>query len=263
MKAGLTALEIALDAAVAPVRFFIRDDDAGWSDESLFRLLDCVSGAGVPIDLAVIPQACDIKLACELSRRMDAAPGRVGVHQHGFSHTNHEMTDRKCEFGGARDIADKRRDLVIGRERLRALFGDRLDPVFTPPWNRCSPAMPALLAELGFAALSRDSGARPQNALPEIPVDVDWCKQRRIALQRGEDDGDRMAREVALCVRAGSGTLGLMLHHAEMDQRDLLLLETLIAATSGHPKVQWALMAEVLRDSEVAGEDHSVVDTVN
>ncbi len=258
MKAGLTALARALDAAAAPVRFFIRDDDAGWRDEHLFRLLDCVAGAGASIDLAVIPQACSKELARELRAHMDAAPGRLGVHQHGFSHTNHETVDRKCEFGRARGIADKRLDLVVGRERLRALFGARLDPVFTPPWNRCCPSTPALLAELGFAALSRDCSVQPQSELPEVPVDVDWCKQRRLATQRDEDAGNRIAHAVAQCVGASGGTLGLMLHHAEMDGHDLLLLETLIAATSGHPNAQWTVMADILRDLDVANDRQAV-----
>ena len=189
MHAGLNAMLTALDAAPSPVYLFLRDDDAGWDDTGLFSLLDCTERAGVPIDLAVIPQASSDALARELCARIDAEPARVNVHQHGLAHCNHETSERKCEFGSARSVGAQRRDLLAGRDRLRQSFGTRLDAIFTPPWNRCSAATPALLAELGYAALSRDRTAPAQHALPELPVDVDWCKQRRAAALKGEEIG--------------------------------------------------------------------------
>lgn len=241
MRDGLKAVQAALDAAAAPVRLFLRDDDAGWDDVRLFRLLDCTELAGVPIDLAVIPQACSAALAHALCARIDAAPARIGVHQHGYAHTNHETVARKCEFGTARSAVLQRADLHNGRERLRALFGARLDAIFTPPWNRCSAATPALLVAGGYRALSRDRGAPAQSALPEVAVDVDWCKQRA-----GGDDaiGHALARSIAAC--SGMRSVGVMLHHAVMDAHDLLLLEALLTATAGHPRACWMAMIDAL-----------------
>jgi len=166
------------------------------------------------------------------------------VHQHGFAHCNHEIFERKCEFGGARGIDAQRGDLLAGRDRLRGLFGARLDAIFTPPWNRCSAATPALLAELGYSALSRDRTAPAQHALPELPVDVDWCKQQRATVLRGEDGGDRIGFELAQ--RLGTGQpVGLMLHHAEMDARDLALLDALLGAAARHPHARWVSMSEI------------------
>lgn len=241
LNAGLCALLAALDAAPAPVPFFLRDDDAGWDDDTLFALLDHTERAGVPIDLAVIPQAASTALATSLCMRASAAPGLIGLHQHGFAHVNHESAGRKCEFGDARLVAAQRNDLRAGRDRLRDLFGVQLDAIFTPPWNRCSVATPALLVELGFGMLSRSRGAPPQQALFELAVDVDWCKQRRLALQQGEDADARIALELAHRVAAG-GPVGLMLHHAEMNAHDLALLETLLGATRQHPRTAWRLM---------------------
>lgn len=242
---GLDALSGALDAAAAPVAFFLRDDDAGWHDKALFALLDVSQGAGVPIDLAAIPQATSPVLAAALCARMRAAPALLGVHQHGCAHRNHETVERKCEFGGARSSDAQRADLVAGRERLQTLFSQPLDPFFTPPWNRCSAATPALLAGLGFAALSRSRGAPAQTALAELPIDVDWCKLRRLAAPRGEDGLAQVAMELARRVGLG-GPVGLMLHHADMDAADLLLLRRLLEATRKHPSARWQLMRDVL-----------------
>ena len=245
MQSGLNALRAALDAAAVPVPFFLRDDDAGWDDAALFTLLDHTQTAGVPIDLAVIPQAASTALATSLCKRERATPGLIGLHQHGLAHHNHESKGRKCEFGDERSVDAQRMDLSAGRDRLHELFGAQLDSIFTPPWNRCSAATPALLARLGFGALSRSRGARAQQALPELPVDVDWCKERRLAALQGDDGSERIAFELARRVAAG-GPVGLMLHHAEMNALDLSLLDTLLGATCRHPRALWQPMRKLL-----------------
>lgn len=245
MTGRWSVLIAALDAAPAPVDFFLRDDDTGWDDASLFALLDCTGTAGVPLDLAVIPQATGVALATALRARQAAAPRLIGLHQHGFAHTNHETTERKCEFGPSRALDAQRADLAAGRALLLERFGEQLDPIFTPPWNRCSPGTPALLAELGFAALSRSRGAPAQQALPELPVDVDWCKHQRLSREQGEPEGPRVAQALAQRVAAG-GPVGLMLHHAAMDAADLSLLGELLPLTAHHPRVSWWPMRELL-----------------
>lgn len=236
------ALARALDAADKPVDFFLRDDDAGWDDARLFALLDRTERAGVPIDLAVIPQAVTPALATSLCARKTALPRLLGLHQHGFAHVNHEAEGRKCEFGTARSVDAQLDDLVAGRERLQELFSTQLDPFFTPPWNRCSETTPMLLAELGFAALSRSRGATPlQGQLPELPVDVDWCKHTRA----GGEGASRIAAELAHRVAEG-GPVGLMLHHAAMTDEDLALLDGVFTLTTRHARARWRPMRELL-----------------
>ena len=245
MQTGLSVLLAALDVAVSPVTFFLRDDDAGWDDARLMTLLDCTTKHRVPIDLAVIPQATGTALAATLRARVDAAPTLIGLHQHGYAHLNHETTGRKCEFGSARDVASQRHDLLAGREQLDRYFGARLDAFFTPPWNRCDSATPALLAELGYVALSRDNTAPSQQALPELTVHVDWCKQRRLGLAQGEASGHAIAVDLAQRISDGAA-LGLMLHHAQMDESDLALFDTWLRRCARHPRAHWATMRELL-----------------
>src|SRR4051794_35799746 len=86
----LAPLTAALDAAPEPVDVFFRDDDGGWEDDRLLTLLDLFAGLGLPLDVAVIPQALSPAAAAQLRRRVDAQPELVGLHQHGFAHANHE-----------------------------------------------------------------------------------------------------------------------------------------------------------------------------
>jgi peptidoglycan/xylan/chitin deacetylase (PgdA/CDA1 family) len=212
----LHPVAIALDEAPTPVSFFFRDDDAGWRNDRLLRLLDAFAEHGLPLDLAVIPVELDRGLATELLARMTTT--RLRVHQHGFAHVNHEPSGRKCEFGPSRQAADQRRDIETGRRRLRELLGDAPDPIFTPPWNRCTEETARGVAALGFRLLSREWRA-PRHGitgLAELPVRIDWVRL---------DPAARGAR-LAEAIRDDQ-PVGVMLHHAVMraaEADDLLRL---------------------------------------
>jgi hypothetical protein len=149
-----------------------------------------------------------------------ARPG-VGLHQHGLAHANHEREGRQCEFGPSRGLEAQRRDIEAGRARLADLLGDRVDPIFTPPWNRCTADTGAALAQLGFRVLSRESRAEPLGVpgLFELPIHIDWVRCLPVEL------GVRIAG----AIRSG-GPVGLMFHHAVMeDMRPMADLVSLLA----------------------------------
>lgn len=240
MASERDALMQVLDRADAPVNFFVRDDDAGWADDRLFALLRVMDEAEVPIDLAAIPAAVTPELGRELKARMRAGQ-RLGIHQHGFAHLNHETQGRKSEFGAGRERARRQADLLRGRDILRAAFEESLDPIFTPPWNRVSPDTPFMLAALGYKALSRDMTAPEQHALPEVVVHCDWSKQWRLAEQARDGAEQRIADDLARQVAPGA-SVGLMLHHAVMGPGELDSLAKLLAAWASHPNARWLPM---------------------
>ena len=251
MLDALSPVLRALDARMQPLNFFLRDDDAGWDDKALFALLDTTAQAGVPIDMAVIPQATGPGLAAELCERIDVMPQLIAVHQHGNAHTNHELVGRRCEFGASRDAVAQRNDLREGRGRLQALFGQRLDDIFTPPWNRCTAYTPGLLLEVGIQALSRDRTAPSQQDLPELAVDVDWCKHSAGAVA----DAPAIAQALLGAVKLREGRsepLGLMLHHAQMELSELRLLRKWLPVLRAHPMLRCRLMREVLAEHVLA-----------
>jgi hypothetical protein len=191
----------------------------------------------------VIPSALHPALARELLARAES--GAVGLHQHGFRHANHERTGRKCEFGQSRSAAEQLRDIRDGRVRLHDLLGDVPDPFFTPPWNRCTKETADALEGLGFAALSRDSGASPLGHLPaivEVPVHLDWLKGR----QKRRSTAGELGRAVAAAAR-DHRVVGVMLHHAEMNEAEREGVGALLAEVAGHPNARWTRMADVVR----------------
>jgi hypothetical protein len=246
VSAWLRPLRNTLDAAPEPVTFFFRDDDAGWRDDRLMALLDVFAERAVPIDLAAIPLDMTRALADALVKRAETQP--LGLHQHGYAHRSHETEGRKCEFGPARSAAAQLHDIGEGRRRLLELLGPALQPIFTPPWNRCTADTGAALVELGVDVLSRDrtAVALDVDGLRELPVQVDWfAKRKGVPLGR-----DAVGEQLA--ARAGEpAPLGVMLHHAEMDTEDLTAMSELLDVICAHERARCLSMAAVLEETTV------------
>jgi len=239
---------IALERRTKPATVFFRDDDAGWEDGRLLTLLDCFERHRVALDLAVIPAALTPSLGRQLLQRIGRPSVALGVHQHGFAHLNHEAEGRKCEFGPSRDLRAQRKSIENGHAVISACFGNLADPIFTPPWNRCSEDTAVVLGDLGFAALSRDVGARVLKgaSIFELPVAVDWCK-----LRRPGSSANALAERIATALNSYE-PCGIMLHHAVMDAADMNILDALLPLLRGHPMCHCLPMASLLPAAQPA-----------
>jgi hypothetical protein len=234
MSDWLDPVRAALDADRGVTTFFFRNDDAGWEQPRLLRLLDLFARSGAPVDVATIPGSLTPQIAADLRRMARAAPGLVEVHQHGFKHRNHEMNGRRSEFGPSRAVDDQRRDLAHGKRLLEDMVGECVRPIFTPPWNRCTETTVHCLKDLGFAILSRDASAGIAGVpgVAERPVTLDWCGRRGVRLGLAG-----WAQEIAGSVGGGS-PVGIMLHHAVMTDDDLRPLSALLRLLSRHPRAR-------------------------
>jgi peptidoglycan/xylan/chitin deacetylase (PgdA/CDA1 family) len=232
----LDPLRRELDAASAPRTFYFRDDDAGWATDRLLPLLDLFERHQMPLDVAVIPAALDARLAEELRCRRDRAPALLAFHQHGFAHANHEPSGRPYEFGPSRSRLAQRADIARGAERLRALLGET-QPIFTPPWNRCTETTGGCLVALGFRALVRDSTARPLelDELPELQVHVDWSSRTELG---------------RVLAASREGPTGVMLHHALLDAPERADVAALIGLLASHEHARCVALSEVLRAAD-------------
>ena len=239
MRNWLDPVRNALDSSPEPVTFFFRDDDGGWSDDRLFKLLDLFAAYDLPVDLAIIPQALTTALARRICERIEVNRERIGVHQHGFAHVNHETEGRKCEFGPARGRELQEHDIAFGKRILAELFGPILQPIFTPPWNRCTRQTGDCLTRLGFRILSRDSSAAPLNisGLSELPVRIDWFAKRKGVRLNANEVGVMIADAVR-----DAKPVGVMFHHALMDADERRSAGELLALVAAHNRAQSRLM---------------------
>lgn len=246
MPGWLEPLRQALDGADRPVPFFFRDDDIGWADDRLWPLLDCFDDAGLPLDLAVIPAAIEPQTALRLRERIARSSGRLAAHQHGCTHANYEAQGRRYEFGPSRKARQQLDDLVRGRRLLADALGPRLVvPIFTPPWNRCTPVTGRCVARLGsYKVLSRDVTAAPLGTdlgeVVELPVTVDWFARRKGVRLDREGIGELLGASAA-----AGGPVGVMFHHEITSDADLAAVADLLEVVAGHPAAAPAPMLEV------------------
>jgi hypothetical protein len=242
MTAWLDPLREALDESDTRINFFFRDDDVGWANNEFRDLLACFRRNSVPIDLAVIPTALTAEFAGEIRGMHDEVPGLIGIHQHGFSHTNHEVAGRKCEFGSSRTYQEQFRDLQLGKIKLEVMLGSALDSIFTPPWNRCTEITGECLTELGFSVLSRDATA-PSLTLPslkELPISIDWFAKKHRERLSCQALGTLIANMVKQ-----KRPVGIMLHHELMSANERDRIDDLLILLSTHGQAHCKLMAEM------------------
>jgi len=211
-------------AAGHPLVFF-RADDIGISSRSFSELIESFKKHAMPLCLATVPAWLTEKRLTDLRKVTGAGSSQWCWHQHGYTHRNFETSGKKQEFGPSREPVELTRSLKQGRDRLARLLGPEFLPVFTPPWNRCSGSTLQALAELGFKAVSRSRGARPETvaALPEFQVNVDiHTRKEQSPLPAFANLLTEIEEGLA------SGRCGIMIHHQRMNRRALHLLDILL-----------------------------------
>jgi hypothetical protein len=243
MPHWLDPVRATLDALAVPATVFIRDDDAGWGNDRLYRLLEVTELYGVPIDLAAIPAAMDLTLAGQLRHLVARSNGRIAVHQHGFAHLNHETAGRNSEFGDCRLAVAQRDDLQAGRHMLEDHLGHTLPSFFTPPWNRCTKVTAEILVEQGYGTVSRDASATPFSIdrLGELPVHLDWTGRRGVSI-----GPEAWGSAIGSALAATRAPVGLMLHHEVMSGDDRRWLAELLAVAASHSMLRCCSMSQAV-----------------
>lgn len=198
-------------AAKMPVPMWWRDDDATQASAALDRLLDIADETNCPVHIAAIPALAQPNLS-------DATLGRnANILVHGWAHVDSSLPDaKKSEFGRLRP--GTLMDVERARHRLNRLFGDRVWPMFVPPWNRVEQSILAKLPSLGFSAVSTFLPRAGNIAgLTQINTHVDpifWRGNRDL-----QDPDLLIAQTIKLLQDRREGTtdahepLGLLTHH--------------------------------------------------
>ena len=238
---GYKRLEACIrDAAAARTtvtRVFFRADDVAVPGARFREMIQVFSRHDLPLNLAVVPAWLTAARWQALAAIGREAPHLWCWHQHGWRHQNHEPRGKKQEFGPARAPAALRHDLDRGRARLESLLGDRFFPVFTPPWNRCTPEVLRHLQQSGYAAVSRSRGRRPDcpPGLADLSVDIDLHTRRD---ETAEGGWRALLQELTRGLVSPS--CGIMLHHQRMDPNALAGLDHLLALLRACPRFEFA-----------------------
>ncbi|MCW0234697.1 MAG: polysaccharide deacetylase family protein [Ferrovibrio sp.] len=221
--------------------FWWRDDDAVATTPALDRLLALHRRSGVPLALAIIPARIEDSLIASLHRQPN-----IAALQHGYAHHNHATpAEKKSEFPAGRPLAHRLADMRAGQVLMHQHFGDRLLPVFVPPWNRLAPDCLPEMTALGYGAVSAfqaRSGywAAPGLAWLNTHIDpIDW---------HGADNHAAARRSLAaVCAHLSAmrekkqalEPLGLLTHHLRHDETIWAFTAEFLTTTLHHPAVRW------------------------
>lgn len=230
-------------AAGAPLRLWLRDDDAVAPTPALDRLLGFAAEARIPLTLAVIPAPWDQPpTGPALARRLEAEPDATVV-LHGWSHRNHAPAGvKKQELGPHRPLCTIRAELRTGLERLRQWHGARALPMLVPPWNRIAPELLPFLAEDGFTALSTFGPEKPTEGLRVLNTHldmIDWHGSRSLRPR------DTLWMELAALADSGQDTAGVLTHHLAHDAEIWSFL-TELAGTVAAGHGEWCALRALI-----------------
>jgi len=232
-----------LESSVKHYQVFFRDDDGGWADSRLQSLCDCFGQMAVPLDIALIPDALTSSTVTLLRALLSDSSALFHMHQHGFAHVNHQTQGRSCEFGSERDFAHQFDDIAQGQQILHDHLESSAEPIFTPPWNRCTTATKRALEQLGFRALSRITGSEPLSGnLVELPVAVDWLKKKHGVRLEAED----IILQITTQFKSEQPVIGIMLHHEHMDRENRALLTRTVNVLQQSKRVRFVSMLDTL-----------------
>lgn len=221
------ACRIDRGAQLAPDRplVFFRADDIGIPSSGFRQLIACFQKHRLPLCLATVPAWLTQGRLQEMRSLTGINSSQWCWHQHGRLHRNFEPSGKKQEFGPTRNGDDIEASLGKGKKRLEYLLDQDFQPIFTPPWNRCSGDTLKSLADLGFKAVSRSRGARPETLpqLPDFPVNVDLHTRKEAEPHLALEN---LATEIEQGLAAG--LCGIMIHHQRMNKAALQLLDILL-----------------------------------
>jgi hypothetical protein len=227
----LTSLDRAL--AGRSLRLWWRDDDAADWTPALERLLDLAAGLALPLAVAAVPA----RLSDQARAHLLAAP-QVTLLVHGLAHTNHAPAGaKKAEFGPHRPLAVMQQEIADARRRL-----PEAAPIFVPPWNRIDPALLPQLTQLGFRGLSSHGAVRhPTAGLVQVNtwVDpIDWRAGRRLLAVPA------ILAQFHAAAQHG-GPIGLLTHHAAMDEAMWQFLDELLHSLTRFQAVHWSTVGDL------------------
>ncbi|RMF59694.1 MAG: DUF2334 domain-containing protein, partial [Calditrichaeota bacterium] len=227
-----------------PISLFFRDDDVAPITTNLVELIDVFIDYRVPVHLQIIPQKLTRPASQYLKDLKRSYPNVIILSQHGWSHANHNPAGRKHEFGDARPYECQLLDVIAGKALMTRIFLNDFFLAFTPPWNRYNDDLLRVLKELEFSVISADGGkiGPAGSGLVEISTAVDLHHRRPNPVMK---DPSHLLFELRLSLQQND-TVGLLLHHDEMQAEDLDFLATFLATLKEHRHVEFPDFRELL-----------------
>ena len=239
-----SAIEKGCNACTTTPTVFFRADDIAIPSKQFSQLIESFKKHKMPLCLATVPTWLNTSRLADLQPLVGCSTSQWCWHQHGYVHRNFEPVGKNQEFGPARTYSEITSSIKKGKDRLDLLLGALNQPVFTPPWNRCSKETLQALQDLKFHAISRSRGAQPPTTaiFPDFQVNVDLHTRKEQASDQGFHN---LLAELEQSL--ASGRCGIMLHHQRMNNHAVDFLDTLLSCLHKNTGISFVHFGDLLR----------------
>jgi len=204
------------------MKIFFRDDDLGWDTLRFQRLLQIFQNNEAKLNVAAIPKICYENF---LKGTFSEFAPWMQVHTHGYAHVNWKASGKRCEFDENRSFEEVRTELTQGITLLQELFPQLYFPAFIPPWNNIAAKFIPLLPQAGYRMLSRSNSSN-QIPAPDIQ-NLDVSINLHSATQKLQIPLKVVIEKIQ---QKKIAPVGILLHHAMMDDLDFIFLDQLLKA---------------------------------
>ena len=243
------ASALECDLGSHPPSLFFRADDIGAGGRAFQALCRLFRYHHIPLALAVVPAWLTGTRADQLFAAAPLKEPLWGWHQHGWRHINSQPAGEKSEFGEQRPAEKQWHDICLGLKKMTQIFGERLVPVFTPPWNRLPLATLKILQELDFKAVSMTrpfpSSLRPGIGLRNLRIQLDLHTRKA---KDGRADFLMLLDELSHVVTKKE-PVGIMLHHQRMTLFAFEFLNELLHLFKHKVRARFSSFADLLEDA--------------
>ncbi|MDR2123975.1 MAG: hypothetical protein LBP38_03200 [Desulfovibrio sp.] len=228
-----------------PISFWWRDDDVGGEGRNFLRRLLNEQRLGMMLALLAkydIPAVFAITPYNLLPR----GAGQVALLKkysaylavHGISHKNNAGSDvSPSEFPDGCDVEASASAVLKHIRELADIFGDRLLPVFVPPWNNMDERLKEKLPACGITVVSAFNNAGTAGrSVWNADIDlIDW-KIRNL-----RDPRDILRDIVRLLGNEEVRSIGMMNHYKLLGAKGAAFFDKLFCRTKQCPSVTWTL----------------------
>jgi len=224
-----------------PINFWWRDDDLVSDSDQFVKICDISNNLSTPLLCSIIPRLISNGLKLDGENT-----SLVSYCQHGWAHINHEPDgELKSEFGPHRSSLDVKVDIQEGVNALKKKVGQKLLPIFVPPWNRFDSCHIEVLIELGFQYLSSYGLLEyPQTQADIHPInthiDVIYWGKDGVHMRKLDEIYSTLTellKQYQLNYKKikNPEAIGILSHHRVMNRDDLESLAQLISSIQSIP----------------------------
>ena len=154
--------------------------------------------------------------------------------QHGYSHNNYSK-EEQSEYPENRDEELVKSEIILGRDKLKDLFGNKFINVFIPPWFEIDKKFQKIIKRENFVAMSNYWGNHINEFnLIEANCQVDLVDWDRAYTFGGEEF---VLNQIINELENDSSNIGILLHHERMGEESYSFLNKLITILNKYANI--------------------------